>query len=330
MLNDQFSWGIEIILYLQEALKATFPIWQGFTFLGVTEFYLLVMPIVLWAVNYHYGFRLGAIILLNGGVLEILKTGFHSPRPYWVDPRVQGIGKAEVNFGMPSGHSMIPMVAYGLLAADLKRRWVTVLAVFVIVMMGLSRVVLGMHLPLDVLVGWTFGIISLYAFLRLEKPVRGWFAKQTLGGKITAMLVITVGLVLINAVVIFALADFEVPAVWVENALKSFPGEEIEPISLNAVITSVAALFGLTSGYFWLTSKGGFSVQGPVWQRIVRVVVGILGVVILWQGLGAVFPRNHDLLGYSLRFVRYALIGGWVSGLGPWLFTKIKLADPEK
>ena len=53
-----------------------------------------------------------------------------------------------------------------------------------------------------------------------------------------------------------------------------------------------------------------------------RFVIGLVGVLVLWQGLGAVFPRDADVISYTLRFVRYALVGMWIMGAAPWLFIR--------
>ena len=50
-------------------------------------------------------------------------------------------------------------------------------------------------------------------------------------------------------------------------------------------------------------------------------------MLILWAGLGAVFPDGENLLAYSLRYLRYALIGFWIAGLAPLVFFKLKLAN---
>jgi len=39
----------------------------------------------------------------------------------------------------------------------------------------------------------------------------------------------------------------------------------------------------------------------------------LIVVLILWFGLGEIFPRNEDVLSFALRFARYALLGGWVA-----------------
>jgi hypothetical protein len=86
--------------------------------------------------------------------------------------------------------------------------------------------------------------------------------------------------------------------------------------------------FGLAVGAIWLEMGRGFDATGPIWQRSVRFVLGVLGVFLIWYGLGAIFPRGEYLLAYILRYLRYALIGLWVSALAPLIFIRIKLAQP--
>jgi hypothetical protein len=65
-------------------------------------------------------------------------------------------------------------------------------------------------------------------------------------------------------------------------------------------------------------------------QRLLRYPIGLVGVLIFWYGLGLVFPRGDDWLAYTLRYIRYALIGVWITALAPLLFMRLGLAKrPE-
>jgi hypothetical protein len=48
----------------------------------------------------------------------------------------------------------------------------------------------------------------------------------------------------------------------------------------------------------------------------------------LYAGLGTVFPRGNNRISYLRCFVRYPLIGSWVTLFGPLVFARLKLADP--
>ena len=66
---------------------------------------------------------------------------------------VEGLGG-----GLPSGHAQNGLVVWGGLAAWARRPWVWTLAVLIIVLLGLSRVYLGVHYPSDVAAGAALGM----------------------------------------------------------------------------------------------------------------------------------------------------------------------------
>jgi len=329
MFSGIYDLTIVIIQALQNIGDWFIPIMKFFTFLGREEFYLLVMPVLIWAIDYNFGLRIGVLLLVNSGFNSIFKMAFHEPRPFWVSSEIKQLDQPAIDFGIPSGHSMAPMSIYGFVAATFKRGWVTTVMVLVIFFIGLSRMALGVHFLQDVLVGWAFGLIILWLFLRYEEAVVNWFGKRTMGQKVGTVFAFSIGMVLLGAVIIAAFSGYEVPQAWQANIALAQPNDPVVPFSLDGVITSAAALFGLAVGAFWIQQRGGISDEGKAWQRIVRFLIGLVGVAILWQGLAVVFPGEQDLLSYSLRFLRYTLVGLWITGLAPLLFIKLKLASEK-
>lgn len=118
-----------------------------------------------------------AAALTSGLLLStLLKNLFHRARPDLVPWSTQ-----VYTASFPSGHSMLSAVTYLTLAALLARSqtrralkaWFLLSAVLLTLLVGLSRVYLGVHWPTDVLAGWTAGSVwALTCWLvarRLEK-----------------------------------------------------------------------------------------------------------------------------------------------------------------
>ena len=287
---------------------------KGITFLGDTEFYLLVMPALFWCVNTTLGFRIGVMLLVGGSINTNLKFAFQWPRPFWVSPDVNPAVTA-TGFGFPSGHAQNAASIWGLVGQTVRKNWIRLTAYALIFLIGFSRIVLGVHFTHDVLVGWLVGGLLLWLFHKLEKPVTDWFKRNSLSTQILALVIITALMILPAALLVPPLNP------------PSLPPGSINPFSYDGLLTTTGSFLGLGLGVIVLNKTGMFSHEGKLWQLILRYIVGIIGVVALWKGLGSLFPDDISLISYSLRFFRYFLIGLWISFGAPKVFSWLKLTQ---
>ncbi|RUT89858.1 MULTISPECIES: phosphatase PAP2 family protein [unclassified Mesorhizobium] len=103
------------------------------------------------------------VAVAGGQVLSsLLKAGIDRPRPELVSHLVN-----ETTLSFPSGHAMLSAVTYltlGALAARFlpgrtTKIYVLSLAVLTTLLVGISRIYLGVHWPSDVLAGWCAGFV---------------------------------------------------------------------------------------------------------------------------------------------------------------------------
>ncbi|MFT6895946.1 MAG: undecaprenyl-diphosphatase [Paraglaciecola sp.] len=117
------------------------------------------------------------IVAIGSGMLAsfFLKYGFSRPRPDLVPH-----GSYTYTSSFPSGHSMLSALVYFTLASLLaqvqyKKRikaYLYTIAIILTVMIGISRVYLGVHWPTDVLAGWVAGIFWALIFLLVTKRLQ--------------------------------------------------------------------------------------------------------------------------------------------------------------
>ncbi|WP_194095702.1 phosphatase PAP2 family protein [Marivivens aquimaris] len=130
---------------------------------GVTVLTIITVAVFSWLLmsrNRASAFLLLASVIGGQVLSTIFKMGFSRPRPDLVPHAVE---VATASF--PSGHSLMSSVTYLTLAVMLAsvtqmRRlkvFYFVLASVLILLVGLSRLYLGVHWPSDILAGWTLG-----------------------------------------------------------------------------------------------------------------------------------------------------------------------------
>jgi glycerophosphoryl diester phosphodiesterase/membrane-associated phospholipid phosphatase len=314
---SRYAGQLERAERLQDEWSWLTPVLAVVTFLGDEEFYLLGFPLLYWAVSRRWGVRLGVMLLVTAGLNGVLKLLFATPRPGFLAPELAQVD--EHSFGVPSGHSQNAAAIWGLLATGMRRRAVQVALVALILAIGWSRVHLGAHLLEDLLTGWLVGGLLVGAFLLLEPRVVAWWHRTSDRDRVLAGVVASLAMIAPATLLAGRLAGVSFGWLGLPDA-SSVAGA-------SAVVTPAATLAGLVLGLVVLERGGGFDVGGPIPRRVVRVLVGFVGVIVLWQGLGAVLPGGEDPLALVLRYVRYALVGAWVGGLAPRLFVRLGLAE---
>lgn len=177
-----------VLLWMRSPVDLTDPIGPGwveeigrdFTALGGIA--VLVM-IVLAASGYlalrrKYRAALWLMLATGTGIAlsTLLKMGYDRPRPDLVPH-----GSIVYTKSFPSGHSLMAAVVYltiGALLARIQPRrrlkvYILTLAILLTLLVGLSRIYLGVHWPTDVLAGWSIGAAWALMFWLIT-----WYLQQ--------------------------------------------------------------------------------------------------------------------------------------------------------
>jgi len=143
------------------------------TRLGEPAFLALLGIVVAWGLRgtrRAYAARLALSALGALAVSEALKLVFRRQRP------AAFFGYQEPSdYSFPSGHAMVSLCFFGVLAATLaaltksraRRFGLWAAAAAVVLLIGFSRVYLGVHYPTDVLGGYALGVVWIAAARRI-------------------------------------------------------------------------------------------------------------------------------------------------------------------
>jgi hypothetical protein len=294
-MEAMLAWGIDVIQAIQTvASPGLTAVMKILTLTGSEYFYILFLPILFWCIDERFGARFGLVFLFSSFVNSWLKVAFGQPRPYDLEPSV-GLSH-ESSHGLPSGHAQSTSTFWGLLAPGIRKPWGLILAIVIPLVISFTRLYLGVHFPTDVFLGlalgWGIAILSAVFGERIVALVSSWNPRL----KIIVAAVLALGMNALN----------------MEDT--SMPG----------------AFFGTALGIVFMSSRLSFDASsGSLAKKIIRFLLGLLVLAAIYLGGKLVFPGKDEPLYALFRFVRYGLMGLWVSFGAPWLFLRMKLASPR-
>ena len=177
-----FPWEVNLLVWLQSNLSPSLiSIISKFSFFGEEIFLILVLGFLYWGMDKRIGRRIGIIILMLNVWAPMIKNIVLRRRPYMdheeieikrlVDATADANDIAAQGYSFPSGHSANSAGLLSSLAVSFKKKWITVLAVILPLLVGFSRMVTGAHYPTDVLGGWALGLLATLLITWLDKKI---------------------------------------------------------------------------------------------------------------------------------------------------------------
>lgn len=282
----------DFLLWLQGLRN---PIFDAFffamTFIGSEEFLLLFLAVVYWCVNRTVGLQIAVVLLCSQYANEVLKNLTAIARPFEANPAIIPLFPDTTieTPAWPSGHAQNTAALWITFAGLVRRSWLMGLAGLIILLVGFSRLYLGLHWPVDVLSGWLIGGVLAVVAL-------GWIA---LFPRVTAATL--------------------PPALLLAGLAAPLVGLALHPTPLIA--KTAGAALGLVLGWWLERRLVGFETPAPIMTQLLKAAIGLAVAF----GLRILLKPVFELLPGALTgdVLRYLIIGLWVAWLAPALFVRL-------
>ncbi len=302
------------LLYFLERIRNPVldAIFQFITYFGEDVLFLALALILLWCIDKHKAYYIlicGFVASLAG---QFMKLAFKVDRPWVKDPDfkpVESAVHAANDYSFPSGHTIIVTSTWGATALSFGQKALRIAAPILIVLVGFSRMYLGVHTPWDVLAGWGVGIATILLLRPLIK--RALQNDRLMWGVIAGL----VTFALANLLFVTLTEQYAMPKN--PEALQAFL-ERMDGTSKNAW-TFMGLAVGLIFVY-WMDSRvTHFKTDAVWWAQILKVALGLAIMLtvkeVLKQPLYALTDGHH--LADGIRYGLITVIGG---GLWPLTF----------
>lgn len=303
-------------LYLLEKIRNPIltALFQVITYLGEETVFLVVALLLFWCIDKKKGYYLmvsGFLATLAG---QFLKLFCKVDRPWVRDPNftiVESAREAATGYSFPSGHTLITTATFGSIARFTKKNWLRILSLAAVLLVGLSRMYLGVHTPADVGFGWLFGavtVLALYPIMQKATENAKW-----MWGVIAALVLLSLG----NLIYV----------TWEANSADWATLTESQSHNLDEALKNAWTLFGLTVGlifaYLMDSKVTHFETDAVWWAQLIKIAGGVtillLVKTLLKQPLLTLTNGHH--LADGIRYFIIVVLGG---GIWPMTFRYFK------
>ena len=291
------SWEPGLMAALQNLLgDAGAAIATVATMLGEETVMVAILGFIYWCYDKKFGVYVGTNLMVGLVANPMIKNIFLRYRPYMVhsevkclkpvhegnlyDPLLQG-------YSFPSGHTSNSSTMYFSLPIYGKKKWLMIIGILIPVLVGLSRVCLGVHYPTDVMAGWLLGVVVVAVMTFLQNRI------QT---KWKLYLLIT---------------------------LITIPG--CIYCTSNDYFTCFGMMLGFFAASLFEEKYVQFENTKDIKKSILRVITGLVVFLVANWVLKAMFGYiNIEGTEYLLRVIRYGLLVFFTMGVYPLIFKMKK------
>ena len=297
---------LDILLFLQSIrTEAVGKVAEVISLFGEIAIPLLIVMILIWCVSRKKAFAAVTALLSALIVSQTLKAIFRVQRPFQKYPHlIQGERlSTATGYSFPSGHSTTSGAFYSSLIVTAWNRWATLLCLLPIILVPLSRMILGVHWPMDVAAGTVIGLLS--GFIITPLMLRLYDAKRP-------FLIFTFTFGLVTAV----------SGAFIAVLLAV---TEIDRVAFEDMMSTLSITGGAMLG-FYLERKFVSSApeSGSLGIKIVRFILGLISTALV-AIIISIVPAPEEFT----SFTTYFALGIWCIYLYPLLAVRLHLMDAE-
>ena len=300
-------------LYILEQIRDPFlnKIFLAVTALGEETAFLVIGLILFWCFNKRRGYYLMSVGFLGTITSQAMKIACKVPRPWVKDPNftiLEEAREAAAGYSFPSGHTQTAVGTFGAIAKTSQEDYTRFVCIMLAVLVGFSRMYVGVHTPADVAVGAAISLVFIFAL----HPLMMGEKDRTFPVLIAMSVISLVYLIVMECV--------------------SFPAD-IDDHNLQSAMKNAYTLLGATAGLalvYPLEKKYvNFREEAVWWVQVIKVVLGLAVVLAVKEGLRA--PLDWIFGGHlAARTVRYFLIVIVAGLLWPMTFRYFEKLDKKK
>jgi len=308
----------DFLFFLQNFRIGNFENFDKF-FLSITifgEFWLptLVCAICYWCIDYKAGIYLFSLEGFNIFLTHFSKMLACVYRPWVLDNRIHPSGLAvpfAKGYSFPSGHTAMSSSIIGGVAYLLrKNKWLCFLLICLILLVGFSRMWLGVHTPQDVFCGLLIGLTLIFSVNKLID----WAEKDT--NRYLYLLVIINIAAILAVVYLYNFNTYRMD--YVSGKLL------VNPQNLKYVLLVVYSYsLGLFNGCFLCRKYFPFNPkEGSLKRRIIR---GFVGTILLALLVKFIFQHIFlNIINYKLAVTLSFFVGISLTLIYPIIFTNFE------
>lgn len=290
---------MEILHFIAQYRTPFFDtLFQAITLFAQETLVVVIICWLYWCLDKRKAYILGFTYFLSGLLVQGLKITFRITRPWVLDSTFHPVSSAlsgATGYSFPSGHTQSGTALFSTLGFSSRKYAGKFFCFFFMILIGFSRMYLGVHTPKDVLVSM-FLTLGISAFI--------WYKAGPALTDTTHAKKISLGLLCIC--LFLGIYTFYL-----------YTTKTADPEMAKDALKACGAGLGFAVGYYLECTHIHFSVPKERKQKIIRFLIGLLSVLIL-MGLFELTLKKF-LIGSILS---YFLLILWIVAGYPALFSR--------